>query len=398
MKQTLVALFVVLLAGCGGSGSFVPGQSTAAGMRDAAAGATALPGTGAGALPGTGATALPGNGATALPGAQFACGPMGPGGSATCSLAININVPPLSNPNALPSEITGYQPSDLQRAYGFPAGAPGGVVAIVDAFDDAFAESDLAVYRSAFGLPPCISANGCFTKLSQRGTTGYPQPDSGWAQEIALDLDMVSAACPRCKIVLIESDSASLDDLGAGVDEAAALGASAISNSYYASEWNGESSEDVHYRHPGIAITASSGDRSIPSYPAVSQYVTAVGGTSSLTGAAEKPWPYTGHGCSAYVAKPSWQSVAPCSTRSGVDVAMVADPQTGVAMFDSQAGGWLVAGGTSVGAPLVAAAYALSANPAGPAFSYAHASAFHDLAAPYDQTTGLGSPYGIAGL
>jgi subtilase family serine protease len=332
-----------------------------------------------------------------MPGANFACAPALQTGSASCTLAISITVAPVADPRTPVALIPGLHPADLARAYALPTGNAGRTVAIVDAYDDPAAESDLAVYRAAFGLPPCTSTNGCFRKVDQRGGTTFPRPDPGWSSEIALDLDMVSAVCPRCTILLVEADSALIDDLGAGVDTAASLGATAVSNSYYALEWANEAGEDVHYRHPGIAITASSGDRGKPSYPAVSQLVTSVGGTS-LTAAGEKPWTYSGSGCSAYVAKPAWQTGGNCSTRSAVDVAAVADPATGVAMFNTQAGGWVVAGGTSVGAPLIAAAYALG-TPAAPAYSYAHPGGFHPLApSGYDNTTGLGSPSGVTGL
>jgi subtilase family serine protease len=274
----------------------------------------------------------------------------------------------------------------------------------VDAYDDPAAESDLAAYRAAYGLPECTSSNGCFQKVNQEGATGsYPAADLNWDAEISLDLDMVSAACPTCKIALVEANSNSLDDLGAGVDTAAALGATAISNSYYAAEYSGETAEDAHYNHPGIAITVSAGDAPQAFYPATSPDVTSVGGTSlagNIGSWSESAWTYTGQGCSLYESKPDWQGNNACKgKRSAVDVAAVADPQTGVSIYDSTAGGWLVAGGTSIGAPLLAAAYALSGNPQGPAYAYEHKTAFNDIApAGYDSATGLGSPSGVGGL
>jgi hypothetical protein len=364
-----------------------------------------LPGDTMQGLPGENMQGLPGENMQGLPGALFGCPGLPPAGSANCTIAINQNAVPVADPKLPPSLIAGFHPADLQAAYALPAQNAGGVVAIVDAFDHPTAESDLAVYRTAFGLPPCTTDNGCFRKVDQRGGRAYPAPNAGWAEEIALDLDMVSAACPRCSILLVEANSALMDDLGAGVDTAVALGAKVVSNSYYAPEWSAQDGEDVHYRHPGVAITASSGDRGYPSYPATSAYVTAVGGTSLARGGGggwnESAWKYGGHGCSAYVRRPVWQSV-PCKTRSGVDVAAVADPQTGVSMFDAQAGGWLVAGGTSVGAPLIAGAYALSGTPAGPWYSYSYArrASFHPLTTQgrYTFATGLGSPNGVGGL
>lgn len=427
MKQILAVFALVALAGCGGAA--VPARSgagfaapapSAHGARAASDSATAdagessaglpaesnpgLPAESNPGLPAQSDLGLPGESNSGLPAGNFACPGVPQPGTAACTITINLNVAPVANPGQPAALIAGLRPADLQAAYQLPSGNAGGTVAVVDAYDDPLAEQDLAVYRTAFGLPACTSANGCFRKVNQRGQTGsYPAANAGWSAEIALDLDMVSAACPHCSIVLVEADSALLDDLGAAVDAAVGLGARAVGNSYYAVEWSGETAEDAHYRHDGVAITASSGDRGYPSYPAASQYVTAVGGTS-LNGSggawSESPWQYTGHGCSRYVAKPAWQAVAPCSrARSAVDVALVADPQTGVATFDAQAGGWYVAGGTSVGAPLAAAAYALSGRPASPAYSYAHATAFRPVGGSgYQSVTGLGSPAGVAGL
>jgi subtilase family serine protease len=401
VKRLLALVSLFALAACSGAGTgALPGGLDRAGAgheRTAADSAQAQAADSPQALPGDSPQALPGDSPQALPGASYTCWQAQTAGSANCTLTVNVTIPPLKDPQTPALGIPGYHPADLQSAYGLPAGNPGGTVAVVDAFDDPTAELDLAVYRAAFGLPPCTSANGCFRKLNGRGQPApLPAPSLNWSQETALDLAMVSAGCPRCAIVLVEADSSSLDDLGGGVDAAAALGPLAISNSYYAAEWAGEQAEDAHYRHPGIAITASSGDHGRASYPAASPYVTAVGGTTLSRGWSETPWAYAGRGCSAYVSAPAWQTGDPCATRSAVDVAAVADPATGVAFFSTAGGGWLVAGGTSVGAPLVAAAYALSGNPAGPGFSYAHASAFRPAGSTLQ--SGLGSPLGVAGL
>lgn len=395
MKRLFALLSLLALAACSGAGGALPGAG--AGHQRAAADVQAQAADSPQALPGDSPQALPGDSPQALPGASYTCWHAQTVGSANCTLAVNVTIAPLADPQTPALGIPGYHPADLQSAYGLPAGNRGGTVAVVDAFDDPTAELDLAIYRAAFGLPPCTSANGCFRKLNQRGQAGpLPVPSASWAQESALDLAMVSAGCPRCAIVLVEADSSSLDDLGTGVDAAAGLSPLAISNSYYAAEWAGEQAEDAHFRHPGIAITASSGDHGRVSYPAASPYVTAVGGTTLERGWSETSWAYAGRGCSAYVSAPAWQAGDPCPTRSAVDVAAVADPQTGVSFFSTAGGGWLVAGGTSIGAPLVAAAYALSANPAGPAFSYAHPSAFRPVGTALQ--SGLGSPQGIAGL
>jgi subtilase family serine protease len=406
-RHTLALLAIAAMAGCAGAGavpaSGSPASLQSAGHRAAADSATGLPGESATGLPGESATGLPGESATGLPGANFSCAGLPQPGNADCTIAINVNIAPTANPAQPASLIAGLHPADLQSAYGLPARGASGTVAIVDAYDDPLAESDLATYRLAFGLPACTTANGCFTKLNQRGVKGsYPAANSAWSEEIALDLDMVSAACPSCSIVLVEADSALLDNLGAAVDTAVAAHATAVSNSYYAIEWSSESGEDVHYRHSGVAMTASSGDRGYATYPAASQYVTAVGGSSLArkgSGWSESPWEYTGHGCSAYIARPAWQHGTSCGTRAAVDLAAVADPATGVATYATQAGGWVVAGGTSVGAPLIAAAYVLSGRPESPSFSYARPFAFLPIGGSgYQSITGLGAPSGIEGL
>lgn len=255
----------------------------------------------------------------------------------------------------------GYGPSDLQSAYSLTSlstsRGSGQVVGIVDAYDDPTAESDLAAYRSQYGLPACTTAGGCFRKVNQRGGTTYPAPNSSWAGEISLDLDMVSAVCPNCQIVLVETDDNGFGNLAAGVNEAAALGATQISNSYGGGEWSSEASLDSYYTHAGVAVTASSGDNGYGvSYPAASKAVTAVGGTSlshaaNSRGWSESAWSGAGSGCSLYESKPSWQTDSGCPNRTVADVSAVADPNTGVAVYN---GGWLVYGGTSASAPIVA--------------------------------------------
>ncbi|NJP44809.1 peptidase S8 [Streptomyces sp. PRB2-1] len=328
-----------------------------------------------------------------------------------------------AHPAAIPS---GYGPAELRAAYALPdTGGEGATVAIVDAYDNPNAEADLATYRAQYGLPACTTDNGCFRKVDQRGGSGYPVTDPGWAEEISLDVDMVSATCPACHILLVEADTNLLTDLGAAVDTAVALGARFVSNSY----GGGESAADADYDaqffdHPGVAITASSGDAGYGvEYPAGSQYVTAVGGTSLRPDGTERGWTDTvwggaGSGCSAYDPKPAWQRDTECATRTVADVSAVADPATGVAVYDTFGTdrGWEVFGGTSAAAPLIASAYALAGTPAEgsyPAsYPYAHGDALNDVltgtngecagsylctgAVGYDGPTGVGTPNGLA--
>ena len=337
-----------------------------------------------------------------LPGAANASAPAAAGHSSerTCAAAtaghaaclarvVTTNGHPMARkvgPNATPS---GYGPADIRSAYNLgSASGAGRTVAIVDAYDDPNAEADLGVYRSQYGLPACTTANGCFRKVSQTGTTSYPRTNAGWATEISLDLDMVSAACPDCKILLVEAKSASFSDLATGVNYAATQGVSAISNSYGGSD----STESSAYNHPGIAITASTGDNgygieSPASYP----HVVAVGGTSltkatNTRGWSESAWSGAGSGCSTLNAKPTWQtSATQCSGKATADVSAVADPNTGVAVYDSTPyqgySGWQVYGGTSASSPIIASVYTMGGNLGGyPAsYTWAHSSGLNDV-------------------
>lgn len=263
----------------------------------------------------------------------------------------------------------GYGPADLRNAYKVNGtGRSTTTVAVVDAYGYPNAERDLGVYRAQYGLPACTTSNGCFRKVNQSGGTSYPAVDVGWDQETALDLDMVSAMCPYCHILLVEASTASYSALATSVNTAARLGAHAISNSYGGGE-DGSSYYESAYNHPGIAITASSGDNGYGvEFPASSPHVTAVGGTtlkraSNVRGWAESVWSGAGSGCSAYYAKPVWQTDGLCSRRTVADVSAVADPNTGVAVYgptSSNSSGWMVFGGTSVAAPLVAGIYGVN--------------------------------------
>ena len=325
-------------------------------------------------------------------------------------------------PSVTPS---GYGPSDLRSAYGLGAASAsnggGKIIAIVDAYGYPRANSDLQTYRGQYGLPTCSTSNGCLTIRNQSGGTTAPRTDTGWDQEQALDLDMASAICPNCKILLVQANSNSFADLSAAVDYAASYqdpaGAKvvAISNSYGGSEYSSEVADESHYNHPGIAVTVSSGDNGYGvEFPAASQYVTAVGGTHLVLGSGETAWSGAGSGCSAYITKPSWQADKGCAHRTVADVSAVADPNTGVAVFgpsSSRRSSWMVFGGTSVASPIIASVYALSApGTQSPSTPYSNTGALHDVTSGsngscggtylctagqgYDGPTGLGTPNG----
>jgi subtilase family serine protease len=399
------------------------------------------------ALPGTPALALTPQSLGRL-GSVAVCGNAAPGAASCDAHAISgLDGRPLASV----SYGAGYGPADLASAYGdtLPASGSawtwnGQTVAIVDAYSNPNVASDLAAYRAQFKLPPCTAASGCFTELNESGAASpLPAGNTGWGEEIDLDVEMVSAVCPDCRILLMAGSSTSLTDLGTSVNTAASKGANAISNSYGASEFSSESTYGNAYynNHPGIAITASAGDGGYGvEFPAVSHNVTAVGGTSlvkssgTTRGWSETVWSSTGSGCSAYISQPSFQTaVAPagCSGRIVGDVAAVADPNTGVAVYDSygSSGGanWYVFGGTSVASPIIASFYALANAASGTVgFTYnerpyAHATSLNDVTSGsngsctsrlgrhgssgaaflctgevgYDGPTGMGTPKGL---
>jgi putative Ig domain-containing protein len=358
-------------------------------------------------------------------------------GHMACMVLVRTNVKQFRNgtraaPQAAPTGV-GYGPSDLQGAYALPSSTAGSgqTVAIVDAFDDPNAASDLATYRSSWGLPAC--GTGCFSKVNQNGQTSpLPQASgtTGWATEESLDIDMVSAICPNCHIILVEANSASNANLGAGVNAAVSLGAKYVSNSYGGPESTSDNSMDTQfYNHPGVAVTASAGDSGFGvSYPAASADVVAVGGTSlshasNARGWSESVWGSsaggegTGSGCAADSSKPSWQTDTGCARRTDNDVAMDADPNTGVAVYDTyDQGGWLEVGGTSASSPMIAGVYALAGTPTAGTYPgsyiYQHTSNLFDVTTGadgscspaylctgetgYDGPTGWGTPNGIA--
>jgi hypothetical protein len=345
-------------------------------------------------------------------------------------------------------------PLEVQSAYSLPPTPPSPqTIAIVDAFDDANIVADLAKYSKRFlgasGGPPACTigegkiadpvgglAEGCFLKVNQYGDplaegpreeppTSKGSAAQSWAGEIATDVELAHGLCQSCRIVLVEASSESFQNLEAAEDEAAALGANEISNS-----WGGE--EPAHdseaFNHPDVAITFSAGDSGYldwtdtgktgyfdgVDYPASSPHVVAVGGTTlKLSGGSwqdetvwnEDPDPYGedsgagGGGCSASFKAPAWQeavsgwSAVGCGeARAVADVAADADPYTGVAVYDSTPdpgmggnSGWAMIGGTSVASPIVAATFALAGGagsvkyPAATLYSHVGSTALHDV-------------------
>lgn len=336
--------------------------------------------------------------------------------------------------------IAGYEPCDIWAAYALPSASAGAgqTIAVVDAYDDPNAESDLAYYRSTFGLPACTSANGCFEKVGETGsTTSLPSADMSWSGETSLDLDAVSAACPLCHIILVEANSTLSGDFYAASNEAAVLGANVVSNSWSSDEYSGETGADSYFDHPGVAYVFSAGDNAYAEgtqYPAASPYVTAAGGTTLLPEPqamngrfwSEGVWydystgKGTGSGCSAYEPKPTWQTDTGCPMRMGNDLAADGDPDTGLAVYNTYVTsypGWYVAGGTSLSAPLIAGMYALAGNAAtivGASYAYQNTTGlwpitigsnatscspayFCTAGTGYNGPGGMGAPNGLGG-
>lgn len=314
---------------------------------------------------------------------------------------------------------TGLGPTQIIGAYGFSSSLTAGAgqtIAIVDAYDDPKAESDLGVFSQAFGLPSCTTSNGCFKKVNQTGGTKYPRSDSGWALEISLDVQWAHAIAPGAHILLVEAGSNSFSNLMAAEDYAAS-NASYVSNSWGGSEFSGETTYDGHFVHSGVSFFVSAGDSGLPAqYPSSSPNVISVGGTTLRFDSAgnllsETGWSKGGGGCSAYetanVAQSSFAEYpqAGCAgTRATPDVSLDADPASGVSVYDS-AGyqgqkGWFVVGGTSASSPMWAARAADSGATVAAGYVYAGNITFRDITtgnngAPclvgYDLCTGRGS-------
>jgi hypothetical protein len=418
-------------------------QSDSSDGNDRSAGAAGTPSGPVGSIAGDGVIPI-----TSANAVNRVCAPARQPGEKTCFALErrDLRVNGL-NPHAAHQ---GYGPSDLQSAYKI-SGAKGSLVAIVDAYGYPQASSDLANYRSYYGLAPCTTGNQCLKVRNQVGGTKLPKADQGWDSEQALDLDMVSAMCPKCKILLVEANSNYTSDLYASVVEAAKLGAVVISNSYGGSEYaqcsGGGEQSDPAFSSAGHVFVASSGDFGGglgncggPQQPCSLATVVCVGGTLLVHGHTQRGWKESvwnelanyscsgscgaaGSGCSTIVKKPSWQTDPGCKMRSEADVSAEASVLTPVAVYFSGFGGWTAFGGTSVSAPLIAGIFGRAANGRagnGPRNLWANRAHLNDLtvgnnlyapltgacasgvhyicdaAKGFDGPTGLGSPNGLA--
>ena len=388
--------------------------------------------------------ARPASETSATGGYRPACAPVGPS-QAQCfalfapeSAAASVGAPGGASaaspgtPGSKGKPPAGWGPRPIEAAYKLPIGRDSrALVAVVEAYDTPKLETYLNVYRRQFGLGPCTVANGCFRKVGQSGSARPLPPSgvqSGWDVEATLDVDMVSAACPTCRILVVEADGQTLGQLAAAEDTAARLGAVAISNSYGVRETGFSQSYAKAYDHPGHAIVVSSGDfgYTAASFPANLATVTAAGGTQLSRANDKRGWrevvwnagEASASGCSAYVAKPSWQHDRHCPGRTVADVSALA---YNLAIYNKDWGGWFLVGGTSAASPIIAGVYGLAGNAAKvrPGSEYAHAKALFDVTSGnnaffgggngkvcgndylcvakkgYDAPTGLGTPDGI---
>jgi subtilase family serine protease len=321
------------------------------------------------------------------------------------------------NPAASTSP-TGLSPATIKSAYSFSTSLTAGTgqtVAIVDAYNDPNAESDLGVFSSQFGLPACTTANGCFQKVNQTGGTSYPKSNSGWALEISLDVQWAHAIAPGAKILLVEASSNSFANLLAAEDYAKTH-AQYVSNSWGGSESSSEATNDSHFVQSGVSFFVSAGDAGLPAeYPSSSPNVISVGGTtlhfSGGTLTSETGWASGGGGCSAYetataaqAAFSGYSQVSCGGKRATPDVSLDADPASGVSVYDTVRlqgqSGWFTVGGTSASSPMWAARSADQGAIVNSAYVYGGSITYRDITsgnngAPclvgFDLCTGRGS-------
>jgi subtilase family serine protease len=337
-------------------------------------------------------------------------------------------------------EKAGYSACNIENAYELTSlsktKGSGETVAVFDPMNDPDAAKNMATYRKANGLPACTKASGCFRQLNQEGETSpLPAGDMSAGSEISTDLDMVSAVCPLCHIVLVEANSYGFSDLFTAISEAETLGATEITDSWGTGEFDGETGYDATLDDPGVPILFSSGDGAYQGgvqYPSASQYVVSVGGTMLKPTKTGRKWDETvwvttpssgeptqgsGSGCSAYEPEPAWQEIPgnpDCDMRMTADVSAVA---ANVLMYDSYepgGGGWYYDYGTSVSTPIIASVYALAGNASSYTYPaeipYENTSHLHDITkgstgtceyayycnaeVGYDGPSGLGTPDG----
>lgn len=321
-------------------------------------------------------------------------------------------------PATATSVPTGLSPAQVLKAYNFQTGNGGAgmTIAIIDAYDNPNAQTDLDAFSRQFGLPLTTDRKFTFSKVKIGSVPG----DTGWGLEIALDIQWAHAMAPNANILLVEAASSSLSNLLAAVNYAKSQpSVVAVSMSWGAGEWLSESSYDSYFNssHGEVYFAASGDSGAAVIWPSAAPNVVAVGGTTLNVDSTGNPlsetgWSGSGGGISKYESEPSYQSTYGILGANGKrcipDVSYDADPNTGFSVLDSYGyGGWVVVGGTSAGAPQWAAIQALGLSSSNPNFytdakSSGYSSYFRDIttgsagknsaATGYDYVTGLGSP------
>lgn len=336
-----------------------------------------------------------------------------------------------ASPMAASTAVTVYTPAQIRAAYGQPAlpasttgltaaqaaqlGA-GQTIYIVNARHDPNIVAELAAFNAKFALPTCttrtLAANtplplaaasktGCELVIAYSTSAGAltataPAYDSGWATEIALDVQWAHATAPLARIVLIEAPDAGVGSLSRAVALANRMGPGVVSMSFGAAEGSWTSNYDSAFTGSGMSYLAATGDDGMAvAWPSVSTRVVAVGGTTlSYNGSgarSETTWTGTGGGTSAYVALPSYQSgtVGGYAKRAVADVAFNADPNSGqyVALISpgTTTTRWVSAGGTSLATPqwagLLAIANAMRATSSKALLGQPHAALYQQIGA-----------------
>jgi len=335
-----------------------------------------------------------------------------------------LGKPPIHIFRSAAKDPAGVTPAEIKRIYNLPSSGGQGTIAIIDAYDDANIESDLAVFDGRYGLAVCTVRNGCLEKHKMASSTAA---NSGWALETSLDVEWAHAIAPQAKILLIEAKTPSGSNLLDGIDYAASRkDVVAVSISWGGPEFPEETSLDAHFSGASHAVFfAASGDEGAGvEWPAASPQVVGVGGTSlelfkEGTFISESAWSGSGGGVSKYEPEPDYQRAYNIPKAGGhravPDVAYNADPKSGYVVYKAGAspktGGWYTVGGTSAGAPQWAAIQALGLSVSLPKLYADKALAttlqffrditsgangtckyYCDARARYDYVTGLGVP------
>jgi subtilase family serine protease len=351
----------------------------------------------------------------------------------------------------------GYGPADLAKDYALPGSSTSTTtIAIIDAGVDGNLAKDLATYRSTYHLPACTVANKCLTLENYTGGKQPAPQTSGQGAEVeeeialetSLDVDMASASCPSCHLLEISvpwqagvnDNDTSTGEFATAVATAVKAGAKAVSISYgYTPTTTGTSGAVLaKFNQKGVAITVSTGDSGFNGgthqpWPSDLPTVIAVGGTTLTAPGKETAWSGGGSGCETYFAAANGQPAAVTAKcnhhRAAADVSADADPNTGVAVYDTyapsthQPDNWTVVGGTSASAPFIGGLFVragVASTVNGPNTLYASsAKNFNDITSGnneegdqcsnypgvsqslcnagvgWDGPTGLGTPHGL---